>query len=58
MSLVIAAAVLAVTAGWSGAEAALPIHFLVVATVVAVGQALSIISSRRLNPTLSDTVNP
>jgi phosphatidylglycerophosphate synthase len=50
-SLLIAAAALAVTAGWDGAEVTLAIFFLVVAGVVAVGHVLSILSSSRLNPT-------
>ena len=49
-SLLIAAAALAVTAGWDDAETVLAIFFLSVAAVVAVGHALTIISSSRLNP--------
>jgi phosphatidylglycerophosphate synthase len=54
-SLLIVAAALAVTAGWSQAEAALAIYFLLIAAIVAVGHVLSIVSSRRLEPTRTPT---
>lgn len=54
-SLLIVAAALAVTAGWSDAEAALAVYFLVIAAVVAVGHVLSIVSSRRLDPPRTPT---